>query len=170
MEQSKELIYFYENPESMKKLLYLPFLILALSTSCKKEEHNPVKTIHENQLSLKRNGKLQALTVSTSWFNPDQTILIEAGSSTTNSGLYQMYFQSDISPGFYEYGASSLPILAFNFYKGNKSYEAYDGTFHVLSNDTVARRLEFQFKIKLYYVNFPSDHYKITEGHVVANY
>lgn len=155
----------------MKKLLYLPFLILALSTSCKKKEHNPVKTIHENQLSLKRDGKLQALTVSTSWFTPDETILvIEAGSPTSNSGLYQMYFQADISPGFYEYGASSLPILSFNFYKDNKSYDAYDGTFHILSNDPVARRIEFQFQIKLYYVNFPSDGYEITEGYVVANY
>lgn len=155
----------------MKKLLYLPFLILALSTSCKKEEHNPVKTIHENQLSLKLDGKLQTFTVSTSWFTPDETILtIEAGSPTLNSGLYQMYIQSDISPGFYEYGASIQPIISFDFYKDNKSYDAYDGTFHILSNDPVARRIEFQFQIKLYYVNSPSDRYEITEGHVVANY
>jgi hypothetical protein len=167
----KKLIYFYKKPKSMKKLLYLPFLILALSTSCKKKEHNPVKTIHENQLSLKLDGKPQALAVSTSWLTPDETILIiEAGSPTLNSGLYQMYVQSDIPPGFYEYGASIQPVISFNFYKDNKSYDAYDGIFHILSNDPVARRIEFQFQIKLHNMNLPSDRYEITEGHVVANY
>jgi hypothetical protein len=113
----------------MRNFLYLPFLILVLSTSCQKKEHNPVKTTSKNQLSLKSNGKLQALSVSTSWFIPDEILLIEAGASNLDCGKYQIYLQSNVSPGFYEYGASSLPILAFNFFKDNKSYNAYDGTF-----------------------------------------
>lgn len=153
----------------MKKLLYLPFLILALSTSCKKEEHNPVKTNHKNQLSLKRNGILQTIPISNVSFLGNM-LDIEAGSSESNFGYYRMFFQNDISPGFYEYGASSVPVISFEFHKNNKTYDAYDGTFHILSNDPVAKRIEFQFRIKLYYVNTPSNHYEITEGHVVANY
>lgn len=154
----------------MKKLFYLPFLILALSASCKKSEHNPVKTNHKNQLSLKRNGILQTIPISNVSLFGNNMLEIEAGSSDSNSGYYHLFFQSDISPGFYEYGASSLPIISFEFHKDNKSYDAYDGTFHILSNDPVAKRIEFQFQIKLNNVNFPSDHYEITEGHVVANY
>ncbi|MDF3028829.1 MAG: hypothetical protein K0S23_3136 [Fluviicola sp.] len=156
----------------MKKLLYLPFLILLLLSACQKKEDKTPESTPENQLSMKVDGKLQVLPVSTSWLTPpDETILIiEAGSSTLNSGLYQMYIQSDISPGFHEYGASVQPVISFDFYKDNKTYDAYDGTFHILSNDPVARRIEFQFQIKLYNVNFPSDHYEITEGHVIANY
>lgn len=153
----------------MKKLLYLPFLIMALSTSCKKEAHNPVKTIHKNQLSLKRNGILQTIPIS--HVSLSGNILgIEAGSSELNVGYYHMFFQNDIAPGFYEYGASSVPVISFEFHKDNKTYDAYDGTFHILSNDPVAKRIEFQFQIKLYYINSPSYRYEIKEGHVVANY
>lgn len=156
----------------MKKLLYLPFLILALSTSCKKKEHNPVKTIHENQLSLKRNGKLQTFKVSTAWLTPpNETILIiNTESPTSNSGQYQLFLKRDIPPGFYEFGASNQPLTQFNYFEGNNYYETYDGTLHILSNDTVARRIELQFQTKLYYPYYPSNHYKITEGYVVANY
>lgn len=155
----------------MKKLLYLPFLVLILSTSCKKEKHNPVKTIHENQLSLKSNGKLQTFKVSTSWLYPSQTILtINTVSPPLKKGQYQLYLQKDISPGFYEFGASNQPYTQFNYFEGTKYYDAYDGTLHILSNDMVARRIELQFKIKLYYPYYPSKHYKITEGYAAVNY
>lgn len=152
----------------MKKIIYLPFFLLVFSTSCQKKALNPAKTIHENQLSLKSNGKLQALPVSASVLTPS-SLTIEAGSTALSSGKYEMYIRSDISPGFYEYGASSS-LLSFYFLKDNKVYETYDGTFRILSNDTVAKRLEFQFQLKLYNVNFPSDQYKITEGNVTVSY
>lgn len=155
----------------MKKLLYLPFLIMALSTSCKKEEHNPVKTLHENQLLLKRNGELQTFKVSTSWLNPSETILIiNTESPSLKNGQYRLFLQKDIPPGFYEFSTSNQPLTQFNYFEENKYYEAYDGTLHILSNDPVARRIEFQFQIKLYNPYYPSNHYKITEGYAVANY
>lgn len=157
----------------MKKLLYLPFLLLALSTSCKKEEHNPVKTIHKNQLSLKRNGKLQALTVSTSWLTPAETFLvIEAGSPELNSGYYRIFIQPVIPQGiYYQLGTNSPYVITFEFKKNYQTWHtSHDGTVQILSNDPVAKRIEFKFDIDLENVNIPSDIIELREGHIIANY
>lgn len=154
----------------MKKLLFLPFLILVLFSSCKKEKkQTTIKTNYENQFSLKRDGTLQVLSISNAYLS-GSSVVIEAGSAEATSGYYRMSFQDDISPGNYEYGASILPVITFYFHKTGKTYEAYDGNFHIISNDTVAKRIEVRFEIKIYDINFPSDHFEITEGHVVANY
>ena len=156
----------------MKKLLYLPFLILALSTSCEKTEHNPVKTIHESQMSVKRDGKLQAFTTSTSWFVPQLFLAIEAGSPELNSGHYRIILQHNIPKGIYHHLGSSTPyVITFEFTKNYQTwYTSYDGTVQILSNDPVSKRIEFKFDVDLEHVNIPSDIIEFTEGHVVANY
>ncbi|MGV3609990.1 MAG: hypothetical protein ACO1N0_03505 [Fluviicola sp.] len=156
----------------MRKFLFLPFLILALSTSCKKEEHNPVKTIYESQLSVKRDGKLQALTTSTSWFLPPTYLAIEAGSPELNSGYYRIIMQPGMPKGIYHQLGSNTPyVITFEFTKNYQTwYTSNDGTVQILSNDPVARRIEFLFNVDLEHVNMPSDIIELREGHIIANY
>lgn len=157
----------------MKKLLYLPLSAFILFTSCKKQDTQ--KADPNYQFSLKRDGVLINLGPSHASIGNTamgEFIYIHAQSPSSKIGMCHTGIRKNIAPGTYTYNfSSSTNLIPFVYYPdSNTSYYADHGTFHVISNDTIARRIELRFQFELYENATHSDTIQVTEGHIIASY
>lgn len=158
----------------MKKIIYLPFLALLVSTACKKHETQQLDPNY--QFYFKRDGVLLNLGRSHSSVGNTTSgdfIFISAQSPSSKIGMSHTGIRKNIAPGTYTYqfGSPEYLLIPFVYYpNSNTSYYADHGTLHVLSNDTIARRIEFKFQFELYDSATHSDTIQVTEGHIIASY
>lgn len=96
-------------------------------------------------------------------------LIINAGKYQLSSGFYTIGIRKNILPGAYTYQfGNSSDLTHFAYYPNSQTaYGADHGTFQVLSNDTIAKRIEFKFQFDIY---SPSDTIHVTQGHIIASY
>lgn len=160
------------------QLLILLSLSFLLFSSCKKEEKDshPGATIYSNTFTLKKDGvPFSAGQISVTSSDSSEYIGIQAhlNSNQVNIQTYSMSLYKDIQPGTYNESnsANSLSdVCAFvHIYNELQVFVMEDGEITVLSNDTAAKIIEFDFRLELHESVGPGIVH-ITEGHCKANY
>lgn len=156
----------------MKKELILLFsLTFFLLAACKKDDttsktNTPATS---NPFSLKHNGILFTT------YNPNIAlnefmIGITAGTIGETGNFYQLGIRRNIQPGTYEYTGSIDDPIVFLIISDQLVYTEEHGSLTVLSNDTILKKIEFNFEFEMLENNSNSDTIQITEGYGKISY
>lgn len=163
----------------MKKLIFILLSVSLLAIgACKKKEKDttgsPSSGANSNSFTLKKDGTPYAagqILVSIQ----NEYIGIQAHLSPTQENVqtYSMSLNEHVQPGTYNDDNSPISlssICAFiHIYNGQQVFYMDNGELTVLSNDTVAKKIEFNFKMKLQ-EDLGTGIVQITEGHAKISY
>jgi len=160
---------------------YLP-LILSLSfliaTACKKKETTPKSPnpANSNSFTLKKDGvpySAGQILITSSETSEYIGITAHLNAVQQNIQSYSMNLNKHIQPGTYDETNSPISlsdICAFvHIYNELQVFYMDDGKITILTNDTVAKKIEFNFKLNLLETTGPES-VSITEGHAKISY
>ncbi len=154
------------------------YLLILLSISClvfasckkkettKSDENNPAFI---NSFRLKHNGVFYstnspAVSANNSWIG------VNAGTLGETGNYYQLGVKRNLLPGTYEYTGSIDDAALFMIISDQLVFSENHGSITILSNDTVSRKMEFNFEFEMLEDNTHSDTIRITEGHAKVSY
>lgn len=158
----------------MKINLLLLILITLLAFSCKKKENetksNETPTSDSsNSFSLKHNGVLYS-TNDPNVATNNVMIGITAGVVSETGNYYQLGINRNLLPGTYEYTGSGDDPMVFLILSDQMTFSENEGSITILSNDTLLKKIEFNFEFEMLESNSHSDTILITEGHAKISY
>lgn len=139
--------------------------------SCKKKENNPSTNnpASTNVFRLKNNGVL--FTTNNPGVSTNQTMIgINAGVISETGTTYQLGIKKNLLPGTYPYTGSIEDPLTFTIISDQLIYVENHGSITVLSNDTVLKKIAFNFEFEMLEDNSHSDTLQITEGNATISY
>lgn len=153
------------------------FLILLLvfsflpATSCKKKKNtpntgNPAST---TVFRLKHNGVLFT-TNNPNVETNSSMVSITAGIIGETGNYYILGIKKNLLPGTYSYTGSIDDALTFTIISDQLIYVENHGSITILSNDTVLKKMEFNFEFEMLEDNSHSDTIQITEGKGMISY
>jgi hypothetical protein len=152
------------------------FILLSLSlfalTACKKEKKEKPKsdaTVFVDSFSLKQDGVLYT-TNSPDVAANNTWIGVTAGTIGETGNFYQIGVQKNLLPGTYEYQGGMDDVIQYLMISDQLVYVINHGSVTVVSNDTVLKRMEFDFEFEMYEDNTHLDTIQITEGHARISY
>lgn len=152
------------------------FILLSLSllafTACKKEKKETPKsdaTVFNDSFSLKQDGVLYT-TNSPDVAANNTWIGVTAGTIGETGNFYQIGVQKNLLPGTYEYQGGMDDVIQYLMISDQLVYVINHGSVTVISNDTVLKRMEFDFEFEMYEDNTHLDTIQITEGHARISY
>lgn len=152
------------------------FILLSLSllafTACKKEKKETPKsdaTVFNDSFSLKQDGVLYT-TNSPDVAANNTWIGVTAGTIGETGNFYQIGVQKNLLPGTYEYQGGMNDVIQYLMISDQLVYVINHGSVNVVSNDTVLKRMEFDFEFEMYEDNTHLDTIQITEGHARISY
>lgn len=155
----------------MKNTLILIFgLSFFLLTACKKDTSPETNTpATSNSFRLKHDGILFTT------YNPNVAlnefmIGITAGTIGETGNFYQLGIRRNIQPGTYEYTGSIDDPIVFLMISDQLVFTEERGSVTVLSNDTILKKIEFNFEFEMQENNSNSDTIQITEGYGKISY
>ena len=150
------------------KTSFLSLLIFfaIIVPGCKKENPKPSSTSAGTTSSfiLLRNGNLfvaKKTIVTSDWTD---YIQIEARSLPNQTyNAFNMLLRKDLQPG--EYSHTQLPggTFSLGYTTQGQSFVINHGTINILSNDTAAKQMEFQFEAELVDI-MSTDNLQISNG------
>lgn len=146
--------------------------ITILSFSCKKDKDivpSNTNGTFFNSFSLKHNGVLYSSNSPTVSAN-NTWIEVDAGVPGETGNYYQLGVKRNLLPGTYEYTGSIDDAVLFLVISNQLVYTENHGSITVLSNDTVLKKMEFDFEFEMLENNTHSDTIQITEGHCKIHY
>lgn len=156
------------------KIIYsvLLLFITMFSFSCKKDKDKAPSNTNGtfvNSFSLKHNGVLYstnspAVSANTTWIG------VNAGTIGETGNYYQLGVKRNLLPGTYEYTGSIDDAVLFLVISDQLVYAENHGSITVLSNDTVLKKMEFDFEFEMLEDNSHSDTIQVTEGHCKVHY
>lgn len=152
--------------------LALFFFIIIASFSCKKDKDTASSNTNStfvNSFSLKHNGALYfsnspAVSANNTWIG------VNAGTIGETGNYYQLGVKRNLIPGTYEYTGSMDDAVVFLVISDQLVYTENHGSITVLSNDTVLKKMEFDFEFEMWEDNTHSNTIQITEGHAKISY
>ena len=153
------------------------FLVLLfasfLAFSCKKEK-KPVDKNNEtptsvNSFRLKHNGVLYSTNAPGVSAN-NTMIGITAGTIGETGNYYQLGITRNLLPGTYEYTGSMEDPMVFLIFSDQLTFTENEGSITILSNDTILKKIEFDFEFEMLENNSHSDTILVTEGHAKISY
>lgn len=134
--------------------------------ACKKEKKSTssATSSFSTSFSLKHNGILYTtnspnVTTNSSWLG------ITAGTIGATGNYYQLSLRKNLLPGTYEYEGGINDVMTFLVFSDQLVYTINHGSITVVSNDTILKRLEFNFEFEMLEDNTHADTIQITEGH-----
>lgn len=139
--------------------------------SCKKKENTPATNnpSSTNVFRLKNNGVL--FTTNNPGVSTNQTMIgINAGTIDETGTSYQLGIKKNLLPGTYSYTGSIDDPLTFTIISDQLIYVENHGSITVLSNDTVLKKIVFNFEFEMLEDNSHSDTLQITEGSATISY
>lgn len=139
--------------------------------SCKKKENTPATNnpSSTNVFRLKNNGVL--FTTNNPGVSTNQTMIgINAGTIGETGTSYQLGIKKNLLPGTYSYTGSIDDPLTFTIISDQLIYVENHGCITVLSNDTVLKKIVFNFEFEMLEDNSHSDTLQITEGSATISY
>ncbi|MDF3028824.1 MAG: hypothetical protein K0S23_3131 [Fluviicola sp.] len=147
------------------KLILLFGLTLFSLSACKKDNTTPETSTPatSNPFSLKHDDILFTT------YNPNVTlnefmIGITAGTIGETGNFYQLGIKRNIQPGTYEYTGSTDDPIVFLIISDQLVFTEEHGSLTVLSNDTILKKIVFNFEFEMLENNSHSDTIQITEG------
>lgn len=157
--------------------LALFFFIIIASFSCKKDKDTAssnTSSTFVNSFTLKKDGvPYSAGKINVSDTTPYIGIQAHLSPTQVNIETYSMSLEKHIQPGTYdEYNSpiSLSSICAFiNIHNVQQVFFMDDGEINILSNDTVSKTIEFNFKFTLN-ENLGTGIVHITDGHCKVHY
>lgn len=172
IERSYFFCTFIKNKGLMKTNHFGILFILLLSIgACKKKENAPVTNnpSSTNVFRLKNNGVL--FTTNNPGVSTNQTMIgINAGVISETGTSYQLGIKKNLLPGTYPYTGSIDDPLTFTIISDQLIYVENHGSITVLSNDTVLKKIVFNFEFEMLEDNSHSDTLQITEGSATISY
>lgn len=152
------------------------FILLSLSLlvfgACKKKKEEKPKsdaTVFVNSFSLKQDGVFYT-TDSPDISSNNTWVGITAGTIGETGNFYQIGVKKNLLPGTYEYEGGMDDVIQYIMISDQLVYVINHGNVTVVSNDTVLKRMEFDFEFEMYEDNTHLDTIRITEGHAKVNY
>ncbi|MGV3609996.1 MAG: hypothetical protein ACO1N0_03535 [Fluviicola sp.] len=157
----------------MKKQLFL-FLSISvlLVPACKKKEKDPKSNetpTTVNSFRLKHNGVLYSTNAPNVSVN-NMMVGITAGVVSETGNYYQLAVNRDLLPGTYEYTGSGDDAMVFFILSDQLTFSENEGSITVLSNDTILKKIVFNFEFEMLESNSHSDTILITEGNAKISY
>jgi hypothetical protein len=162
----------------MKIILFTTLSLFILFSSCKKKEkdsvtNNPTST-NTNSFTLKKDGvPYTAGKINISDTTPYIGIQAHISPTQVNMETYSMSLDKYIQPGIYDEENSPISlssICAFiHIYNAQQVFLMDDGEINILSNDTVNKTIEFNFKFTLN-EDLGTGIVQITDGHCKVHY
>lgn len=155
------------------KLIFLISISISFLAfqACKKEKKSTssATSFFSTSFSLKHNGMLYTtnspnVTTNSSWLG------ITAGTIGATGNYYQIGINKHLTPGTYQYTGSMDDVMVFLVISNQVIYAENHGSITILSNDTVAKRMEFNFEFEMLENNTHADTIQITEGHAKISY
>lgn len=149
------------------KLITLFSFSVLLIASCEKKDHSPNSGTANpdsiTQFRLKHNGILFTT------YHPEVAlnefmIGIAAGVPGETGNYYQLGIRRNIQPGTYEYTGSIDDPFTFMILSDQLVFTEEHGSVTVLSNDTILKKIVFNFEFEMLENNSNSDTIQITEG------
>jgi hypothetical protein len=156
-----------------KHLLILLSIAILVFTACKKKETNQQSDgnnqIWGNSFSLKHNGifystNSPSVSANATWIG------VNAGAVGETGNYYQLGVKRNLLPGTYEYTGSIDDAVLFLVISDQLVYAENHGSITVLSNDTILKKMEFNFEFEMLEDNSHSDTIQVTEGHGKISY
>lgn len=152
------------------------FILLSLSlpgfTACKKEKKEKPKSdasVFVDSFSLKQDGVLYT-TDSPNTSSNNTWIGVTAGTIGETGNYYQIGVHKNLLPGTYEYEGGMDDVIQYMMISDQLVYVINHGNLIVISNDTILKRMEFDFEFEMYEDNTHLDTIRITEGHARVSY
>ncbi len=93
-----------------------------------------------------------------------------AGTIGETGNYYQIGVKKNLLPGTYAYEGGIDDVIQYIMISDQLTYVVNHGTITVLSNDTILKRMEFDFEFEMLEDNTHSDTIQITEGHAKVSY
>lgn len=130
-----------------------------------------MKTVKsENYFIFKNNGTFMSFTGTHVTVNGGVNMNV-IGTDYHKTGLCMLPIRKNLSPGTYEYeNTINTPFSFTYFVTDNLAYFTQEGTLKVITNDTLSRKMELRFKLKLVDYTAFSDTIQVTDGHCVVHY
>lgn len=154
----------------MKNSLIFLFILSSLFLfSCKKKENTDNNPASTKVFRLKNNGVL--FTINTPGVSVNQNAIgISAGTIDTTGNYYQMGIKRNLLPGTYQYTGGMDDPFTFIIISDQLTYVVNHGNITVLSNDTIQKKIEFNFEFEMLEDNSHLDTIQITEGNATISY
>jgi hypothetical protein len=95
---------------------------------------------------------------------------ITAGTLSETGNYYQIAVNRDLSPGTYEHTGGISDPMVFMIFSNQLVFSENEGTITILSNDTILKKIEFDFEFEMLENNSHSDTILVTEGHAKISY
>jgi|GEM_PF-5996289 len=153
-------------------LSILAFLTFTIS-SCKKENVKPAPTGSSSTDSflLLENGVpflAKKIIIESAWTGHTK---IDARSvpNEPHNKAYNMSLRNDLQPGEYSHNQVPGGTFTLSYYKPGQSFVINHGTIHILSNDTVAKKMDFTFEAELVDI-MSNDNIQVTNGKSTVYY
>lgn len=157
----------------MKRTFYIILLLLPVLFSCKKETETKTPTGSLNNFSLKKDGFPFSSNALYLTLVDENTIYFESYLNPTQQVQFNSYagtVRRDITPGTYQIvDGESADFILYHLDIDSNYYGPGNGTFTVISNDTINKIIEANFELDLY--NDGVELYPlITEGYLKFHY
>lgn len=156
------------------KIIRLSLLVLLTITfsSCKKENKKPSAANPEaNSFFLVQNNTAFIAKKVIVSGGANEYVQIDAKSIPNKpyDKAYNMNLRTDLQPGDYAHNEHLTGTFSLTYSAPGQSFLLDHGTIHVLSNDTIVKRMVFNFEAGL--VNIMSgDSIQVTGGKAIINY
>lgn len=95
---------------------------------------------------------------------------ITAGILSETGNYYQLAVNRNLSPGTYQYTSGTSDPMVFMVFSNQVLFSENHGSVTILSNDTILKKIEFDFEFEMLETNSHSDTIQVTEGHAKVSY